>query len=322
MRKISVSSIKEAFDNLPSGICFFDSAGMLVLINKKMTELAFALTGRDLQYSDDMDILLSFPLAADRINENTCLLRDGEVRQFSHERIRAENGRLYDRYIAVDITEIYYKNKQLEEQTMRQARAVADLERMNADCAAAAREEEVLFLKSLIHNEAGACILAARNYLETGGKGDKAALVEMLSLTSDLLLGASDSVRSQGAVSDLTEAARAAGAELVFDFPEGTDRFDPDSLPRLVIDTVREAVTNAIRHAGADRINVRLSREDGRVKAVVTNTGKLPDVEITEGSGLSSIRGRVERAGGVLHIESRPEFRLTVIIDEGGLSRK
>ena len=42
------AAVKESFDNLPAGICFFAAGGMPVLCNRAMARLAFALTGRDL----------------------------------------------------------------------------------------------------------------------------------------------------------------------------------------------------------------------------------------------------------------------------------
>ena len=38
-------TVKDAFDNLPSGICFFDSNGIAVLCNKQMDRLIYELKG-------------------------------------------------------------------------------------------------------------------------------------------------------------------------------------------------------------------------------------------------------------------------------------
>ena len=39
---------KEAFDNLPSGVCFFNNHGIVTLCNRQMHRLVFSLSGRDL----------------------------------------------------------------------------------------------------------------------------------------------------------------------------------------------------------------------------------------------------------------------------------
>lgn len=62
------SSIKEAVDNLPSGVCFFDKNGFVVLCNRTMYRLAFAITGRDLQtFSELENALRNLPEGAWRI---------------------------------------------------------------------------------------------------------------------------------------------------------------------------------------------------------------------------------------------------------------
>ena len=56
LRKIQPSlkrMTKQAFDNLPSGICFFNQNGAVTLCNRQMYRLVFELTGRDLQSVDE-----------------------------------------------------------------------------------------------------------------------------------------------------------------------------------------------------------------------------------------------------------------------------
>ena len=50
-------AIKESFDNLPSGICFFDEKGLPVLCNLKMQQLIFKITGQNLQSIYDIESL-------------------------------------------------------------------------------------------------------------------------------------------------------------------------------------------------------------------------------------------------------------------------
>ena len=56
--KIGRASIKEGLDNLPSGICFADQNGTIILCNRQMHRLCHALMGMDLQHISE---LLSFP---------------------------------------------------------------------------------------------------------------------------------------------------------------------------------------------------------------------------------------------------------------------
>lgn len=49
----------------------------------------------------------------------------------------------------------------------------------------------------------------------------------------------------------------------------------------------------------------------------ITNDGKVPDDEITEGGGLSALRRRIENAGGIMRIKSRPNFALSALLPYG-----
>ena len=80
---------------------------------------------------------------------------------------------------------------------------------------------------------------------------------------------------------------------------------------------LRECATNAVRHAEASGLYADLSRKDSMVTIVITNDGKVPENSILEGGGLSSLRRRVERAGGTMRIQSMPVFSLTVSLPAG-----
>ena len=49
----------------------------------------------------------------------------------------------------------------------------------------------------------------------------------------------------------------------------------------------------------------------------ITNNGKPPREAVREGGGLSTLRCRVERAGGTMTIQSFPVFELTVTVPKG-----
>ena len=79
---------------------------------------------------------------------------------------------------------------------------------------------------------------------------------------------------------------------------------------------LRECITNAIHHAEASIIDVDMNHRGGIVTGVYTNNGKIPEREIVEGGGLTSLRSRIEGAGGTLTVRSLPVFTLTVTLPE------
>ena len=74
----------------------------------------------------------------------------------------------------------------------------------------------------------------------------------------------------------------------------------------------QEALHNALRHAGAGRIAIALSRSPRRVILEVTDDGAGFAAGAPEGLGFASMRGRAAAVGGTLTIRSAPGAGTTV----------
>jgi signal transduction histidine kinase len=74
----------------------------------------------------------------------------------------------------------------------------------------------------------------------------------------------------------------------------------------------QEALHNALRHAGAGRITVALTRSPRRVILEVADDGAGFAPGAPEGLGFASMRGRAEAVGGTLAIQARPGAGTTV----------
>ena len=85
----------------------------------------------------------------------------------------------------------------------------------------------------------------------------------------------------------------------------------------LLTCAIRECVTNAVRYADASELYTEFSETENLAAVVVRNNGRQPESEIVEGGGLSTLRRRVERAGGTMTVQSLPEFKLTVTVPKG-----
>jgi two-component system sensor histidine kinase DesK len=76
--------------------------------------------------------------------------------------------------------------------------------------------------------------------------------------------------------------------------------------------SIREAVTNVIRHAHARRCEIRLAAAGAGVRLEVRDDGKGGTAP--EGSGLLGMRARVAELGGRLEREGRDGTRLTITL--------
>ena len=96
-------------------------------------------------------------------------------------------------------------------------------------------------------------------------------------------------------------------------------RFDGRELPALggereaaLYRVAQEALHNALRHSGAGRIAVTLSRSPRRVILEVTDDGPGSRPGAAGGLGFASMRGRAAAVGGTLTIRSAPGAGTTV----------
>ncbi|WP_104816330.1 sensor histidine kinase [Kitasatospora sp. MMS16-BH015] len=87
---------------------------------------------------------------------------------------------------------------------------------------------------------------------------------------------------------------------------------------------VQEAVTNAVRHAGAERIAVELELAADRVRVLVRDDGAGlaeplgSEVGVGVGVGLAGMAQRVGRAGGRLRVEPAPGGGTVVAVEFPG----
>lgn len=83
----------------------------------------------------------------------------------------------------------------------------------------------------------------------------------------------------------------------------------PEKMELELYRVASEALTNALKHAQAQHVQIDIAQEDGRVEMTVSDDGRGFDMaEAAKGSGmgLSSIRQRVQSLDGACEIESRP----------------
>ena len=101
-------------------------------------------------------------------------------------------------------------------------------------------------------------------------------------------------------VTSARSALRAAGIAFAVEDQAGTLPADQDSVLAWCL---REAITNVVKHSGARRCDVSLSRDDGRVRMSIEDDGKGASA-LEGGSGLEGMRERVARAGGTFEVSN------------------
>lgn len=308
MKRMLRNSVKEAFDNLPSGICFFDKNGVLTLCNRKMYSLILEFTGMDPQSLAELRELMEGSPALAHREARVYLAEDGAAWRFAEEQVMTHDGGVYTQVTAFDVTEIYRKTKELEKNNLALAEYGRRLRRLSAEILAVTREEEILKMKMRIHDDIGRSVISTRMFLQ----GDRP--IDELDLTAwknavRLLRHEAEEPDETNALKSLESAGVGIGIRL------HTEGALPEGRPAdILAAAIRECMTNAVRHAGAKHLYVRLENDGEAATAVITNDGAVPAGEITPGGGLSSLRFRVESCGGAMRLDSSPRFKLTVTV--------
>ncbi len=300
---------REAFDNLPSGVCFFNHQGVVTLCNRQMHRLVFELTGRDLQSLFELRALMNGEPEHGTREQNLFLLEDGSVWRFVEEAVTAEDGAAYTQIVASNVTVLYEKQKELERNNIELQKRGKRLQRLSADVTAVTREEEILSMKMRVHDDIGRSVIATRRLLQQGRPTEELDLSTWKNAIH-LLKRSSERPKDKDALTQLVEAAAGIGIAIHLD---GT-------LPQhaaaayLLITAMRECATNAVRHGGATALYVRVTQIQGIARARITNNGTPPEGPVSEGGGLSALRARIEKAGGDMEVRFAPDFELTVSV--------
>ena len=153
----SLSSIKEALDDLDSGICFADRSGRIVLINHVMSELSFVLCGRHPQTAEEIMDALKSPPEASGIKklekEGLYSFQDGRIWDIEATALDSIELMGYTRIKAQDLTKIYEAQQELARENQALKAVNAELSQMLERLTDHIREEETLALNRRLHND-------------------------------------------------------------------------------------------------------------------------------------------------------------------------
>ncbi len=112
-------------------------------------------------------------------------------------------------------------------------------------------------------------------------------------------LGLAEALRSTG-------PAAGDGGPLISVETDGTLPQLPAAVEVAAFHVVQESLTNAVRHAEAGTVRVRLAGAAGALRAEVEDDGAGIAATATPGVGFASMRERVEELGGTLTVAERP----------------
>lgn len=313
---IGNNSIKESMDNLPDGICFSKYDGTPLLVNRVMQDISYAVFGNmlanDLACAEDIrnnnikkdaKILQRNPLIVETLGDIW------QIKIVDHEKIKET--------LAYKITlewnlyqEIKAKNKEIEKINV-------SLKEYQKNVGEFTRQKEILQAKIKIHDKIGQCLIYFKRYLdmEEKTKEDRAKLINlwkesllMFEVESDNINDDIDSSKNLAKFDKLISTANDIGVLVDVNGKLPKDEGDL----KILVETVHEALNNAIRHGQAKNIRIFLREDSVNINCKITNDGKFVNTPIIEKGGLKNIRQRIEACGG--NMEVRFDSNITLIL--------
>lgn len=204
----------------------------------------------------------------------------------------------------------------------REAETARALVQAQAVIASTVRDAERLRISRELHDAWGHELTALGLQLEIAshvGDSDRAKdhVMQAKGLAGDLLAKVRDVVATlrEAERCDLKDSLEA----LAHSVPTPAIHVDVDPRVRVgadqahaLIRCAQESVTNAVRHAHASNLWLRVTAEGEGVRLVARNDGSARSTSSDPGSGLLGMRERLESLGGRLAVGARGDFGFTV----------
>ena len=304
-------AVKEALDTLPTAVCYFNPSGTVKLCNTVMYDLFRKIAQSDLQSFDELKEAL------DGCDKSTGIVRDGNVFlfpdgrawQYSAEKVKTADGKVYTEAVFSDVTELYEKRQELKRQSRELKKMYRELKILSENVQEAAREQEILNMKSRLHDQMNMGVAAIRQVLRqnTTSEENAAAITQFRRATQVLQ---EENAYPQDDLTEFIRDAAVSGIQVKItgNLPETEETL------HLLLPVMREACVNAARHADATMLYVAVEQSRDAVTLRMTNDGKQPEEEITPRGGLVDLGKVIAEAGGRMEFRSQPAFTLTVTL--------
>ena len=334
--KLSPGSVKESLDALPDGVCFFSEDGRILLSNRRMQHISSDITGIGILNGEKLWRCIEEKSVKTDVSDGLVILTsDSKVWNVRRSEIEAEGNRINE-IVALDVTEQYELRRELEERNERLNSVNERLRIFSRDMSRLTAEKELLDAKIKVHDDLGRSLLAFRAYLTAEpSKRDRSKLLPLWRYVISVMKKETAPSEEWDAIEKTAESLHIQ-IEINGDLPAGlADLPVSGEVRSAIMAAIRECLTNTARHARGDRLFVliKCGAEQGAdhastsgspsasgtapcddaphgIRIEITNNGRAPLVPIQEAGGLSNLRHMVERAGGIMTIESSPQFLL------------
>lgn len=286
-------SIKKVIDECEFGILVLKGK-RAKLINNKMYEILDKLNIK----KDYITNIIKQSI--DKIDKNYCVKLENKYYVFV-----VNNNEI----ITFDITEVYKlhqklneQNKKLKENNKKILLSIDNIEELE-------KEKNLLKLKNKYHDILGQNLSILQQYLNKENITQE-NFEEIKFMIQKMFIDIEDTDDTNANLENLIKIHKKNGTDIIIDgkLPQNKET------AKVFFEIIREATTNAIRHAGSSKVFVNIKETLEETYMIITNDGRKPNEFITENQGIKDMRRKVKKLGGMFYISTVPEFSVNISI--------
>ena len=286
-------SIKKVIDECEFGILVLKGK-KAKLINNKMYEILDKL---NIKKDYVTNIIIQ---SIDQLDKNYCVRVEDKYYVFV-----INNNEI----ITFDITEVYElhqklneQNKKLKENNKEILSSINNIEKLE-------KEKNLLKLKNKYHDILGQNLSILQQYLNKENITQE-NFEEIKFMIQKMFIDIEDTDDTNANLENLIKIHKKNGTDIIID-----GKLPPNKeTAKVFFEIIREATTNAIRHAGSSKVFVNIKETLEETYMIITNDGRKPNEFITENQGIKDMRRKVKKLGGMFYISTVPEFSVNISI--------
>lgn len=213
--------------------------------------------------------------------------------------------------ITFDITKEYElhqklndQNRKIKENNKQILLSIDNIEELE-------REKNLLKLKNKYHDILGQNLSILQQYLNRENISQE-NFEEIKFMIQKMFIDIEDTEDTNTNLENLIKIHKKNGTDIVINgkLPQNKE------VAKVFFEIIREATTNAIRHAGSSKVFVNIKETLEETYMIITNNGKKSNEFITENQGIKDMRRKIEKLGGMFYISTLPEFSVNISIKE------
>ena len=211
--------------------------------------------------------------------------------------------------IVFDITEEYCLKNELDEQNEKIKRNNKELVSSIENIEKLEKEKNLLKIKNKYHDLLGQNLSVLQQYLNKE-EINQENFDEIKFMIKKMFIDIEDTEDPNTNLQNLIKIHQNNGTNIIIKgkLPKN------EKQAKVFFEIIREATTNAIKHAESSKIFVEIKETLEKTNMVITNDGKKPNEFITENEGIKGMRRKVEEIKGYFYVSTVPEFSVNVSI--------